>query len=280
MHRHNRTRPAELHRAKIFLRGISLAEPVPEFDRGSQTIYGKRVLLATTAILGRYLEGMPWCIRHDAAKDVEATYSPSLAVPEWWRREYDQAKRDEDQEKHVSRQRAKAFQLTTPKQAQGEMPRALRAMTAVDADLHEAAAQASVRDIEPALEVCLVQRLGDSLYPLQWILAERDRGIALSDMAAPPYKQAQAIADSIVRLPRWLVPPERIGDAIDELETQGIQAWQNDFRLRGQLIVHLDENLSGQVLSQSFHYDREIGIVRMPTNTNEKSGGNHAEHNC
>lgn len=261
LHRHERSRPAALAEAQLFLRGADLSARIPEFDRGSVAIYGERVLLATAAVTTRYLEGTPWCVRHDLADDVESTYCAELEVPQAWVHRYDLAVRNEQRSQHSARRRASVFQLSTPQQAQGKMPTALKAMTVIDADIHEAAAQASVRDIDPSLEVCLVQRTEDGLYPLQWLLDDCDTGIALNEMTVPPYRLAQAIADSTVRLPRSLVPLERLDAAIDELESLGLQAWQGDFRLRGQLILPIDSRLHGRVIDREFVYDSETGII-------------------
>ncbi|MFB9777946.1 CRISPR-associated helicase Cas3' [Brevibacterium otitidis] len=281
MHRHSRSRPEKLRRAQLVLRGADFDSPVPSFDRGSIAVYGERVLLATTAVLYPYLGGAPWCVRHELAAAVEATYGPHVPVPAAWHAAYSAAMRTEQQRQHDAHRRARAFQLTTPADARGQMPEALRSMTALDADVHDAAAQASVRDIEPCLEVCLVQRTDESIYPLQWLLSDQDRGIALSDVAAPPRRLAQTIADSIVRLPRWLVPPERIAEAIDVLERMGFRAWQSDFRLRGQLILPLDENHCGQLLGRDFAYDPDTGIVPLTASTPiPNRGGSDDHHPC
>lgn len=279
LHRHQRERPTTLAKARLLLRGADLSGDLPVFDPGSIKVYGERVLLATVAVLRQHIDAAPWCVRHELASAVEQTYAPAPPIPESWTSAYMKAARLEQQQQQASRRRAKGFQLSTPRQAQGQLPRALQQMLVTDADRSEAAAQASVRDIEPALEACLVQRLGDRLYPLQWLLDERDRGIAVSDIAVPPYRLARAIADSAVRLPRWLVRPDQLDAAIAELESLGFQAWQQDYRLRGELILPLDENLHGTLLDRPFAYDPEIGLVAPADTTRPTTKGGSDDDN-
>ena len=255
LHRHERSRPPALDHAQLFLRGADFTAAVPTFDSGSVAVYGARVLLATAAVMSRYIEGADWCVRHDLATDIEFTYRDDLELPPAWSTVYTAAQRREQQNRQSALRRSSVFQLSTPQQAEGKLPNALKAMTDLDVDIHESAAQATVRDIEPSLEVCLIQGIGDGLFPLQWLLGGQDQGIALSETAAP----------------RTIVPPDQLDAAIDELESLGFEAWQSDFRLRGQLIVTIDERLHGRVLDREFVYDPMTGIVPLRTSHSTRS---------
>ena len=261
LHRHQRQRPPELAHAQLILRGCDLESTPPTFDRGSTYIYSKRSLLATAVVIEKYLSGRRWCTCHELANDVELTYSADLVVPEHWRKDYEDARAQEQQEFEEARKRSHAFQLEEPAKASGRLSKALSAMTVVDVDRNDAVASAAVRDIDPVLEVALVQKVGDFYRPLPWLVSSADEEALVSPMSVPPARIGQVIADSVVRLPRRLVRPDQVADAIEELTTGVFQAWQRDFRLKDVVIVGLDECLFGEILGKKFEYHPEMGIV-------------------
>lgn len=268
LHRHERPdadRPRSMREARVYMRGVDTSGSLPKFESGAAAIYGDRVLLATFAVMQPYLSGEPWCLTHELESVVEETYRGNLRVPDHWQDTYEAVKGKEGRKMARVRRKAADFQLLKPIESRGNMRKVLKRMTTTDAGQKDSVAAAYVRDIEPSLEVLVVQEQDGLLRPLPWILpsgAGKEEWY-LSESAAPPPRFARAVAMSTVRLPRWLVAPRELDSAIAELEAQGIRAWQEDFRLRGQLVIRLDEQLRGRILGKPFGYDRGVGIHRV-----------------
>lgn len=277
LHRHDRAkddRPPSFREARVYVRGVDRNGEVPVPDPGSHKIYGDRVLLASMAVLEDYANARPWCLRHELEDSVERTYASGVQIPEAWQEVYEDASREEAAKHRQAQDRASLYQLATPAKSGGYLDQALRVSTVQDAAKSDSIAAAHVRDIEPALEVLLVQSRGGLIGPLPGALPKRyatDEWYVAAT-AVPSWKFARAIAKSSIRLPRWLVPPWCIDKAIEELEAQGIRAWQEDFRLRGQLVVMLDEQLEGTLLGRSFGYDHRVGLypVEKDASTDEE----------
>lgn len=273
LHRHNRPlvdRPPALREPRLYLRGVEVTDDVPAFESGAMAIYGERVLLASLAVLTPFFSG-PLCLMHDLDALVEQTYSPGLEVPLAWREQYGAALEKEQSQAEHSRHKAEQFQTKAPSASHGSMNYALEAMVRSDAAHSDVSAAAHVRDIEPGLEVLLVWDRDGYVSPLPW-LTPRDEEVLLGEFDVPPRAVSEALASSLIRLPRWLVPPGRsIDQAIEHLEKSGIAAWQADYRLRGQLLLRLDSRLEGQLLGRRFSYDSEVGLRRVerPRDMNE-----------
>lgn len=268
LHRHQRPdedRPNWLSAPMMLIRGVDATGDVPVFDKGSTAIYGDRVLLATMHVLAGAWRGEPWCLRHDVPPAVEAVYSSDLTVPAAWAGSYSQARAEEQARSDSAQRRACAFQLSTPSRSDGKLNLALKNMLDQDADRIDSAAQAHVRDIEPTLEVLLVQRTsGGILRPLPWVVIGEESGAdySLDELQPPPELAARAVAGSAVRLSTWLVRPDEasFSAALDELERRGIPGWQQHYLLKGQLVLEVDDDLQGVLGGRRFQYDRSLGL--------------------
>lgn len=269
LHRHNRPphdRPQALREPEMLVRGLNRGEisptAVPEFESGAQNIYGEYLLLATAAVLRTHANGSPWCIRHDLYPKIEAVYTHTPDIPEAWATRFEEAKKAYNQAKKEARVRAEKFQMPTPRKAGADLTQALGSASKLDADRDQRKAVASVRDIQPTLEAILLWENDGYIYPLPWLLDDKTELVPLSETQLPPRKISRLLAESVVKIPHWLVPEWSIDPAIDELETQGIAAWQDDFRLKGQLLLRVGRDFSGQLLDQSFFYLPAIGFVQ------------------
>lgn len=264
LHRHDRPdsdRPSQLRCARMLLRGFTRRGPQPPlFDPGSESIYGGYRLLASAAALNDNFNEGAWCIRHDLYPKVEAVGTGSIAVPSEWGSEFQQAQIDYKQAVKNACRRASAHQISTPGRTNNNLGRALDGAGTLDADRSEEIVAASVRDIEPSLEAILVMQRDGLLYPLPWLAPGQTA--AISETQAPPTWLSKLLADSTVRLPRWLVPPYQVDEAIDSLEATRIGAWQSDFRLRGQLVLTIDSDFQGQVLGTHFRFHPYYGFLR------------------
>lgn len=264
LHRHDRPdsdRPSQLRCARMLLRGFTRRGPQPPlFDPGSESVYGGYRLLASAAALSDNFAEGAWCIRHDLYPKVEAVGTGSITVPSEWESEFQQAQRDHNQAVKNAYRRASAHQISTPGRTNNDLGRALSGADTLDADRSEEIVAASVRDIEPSLEAILVMEHDGLLYPLPWLTAGQTD--AISETQAPPTWLSKLLADSTVRLPRWLVPPYQVDEAIDSLEATRIGAWQSDFRLKGQLVLTIDSDFRGQVLGTHFRFHPCYGFLK------------------
>ncbi len=264
LHRHDRPdsdRPSQLRCARMLLRGITRRglQP-PLFDPGSESVYGGYRLLASAATLSDNLNGEAWCVRHDLYPKIEAVGTGSITVPSESQTEFQQAQNDHKQAVRNACRRASAHQISPPGRTNNNLGRALLGANTLDADRSEEIVAASVRDIEPSLEAILVMQCDGLLYPLPWLAPGQTS--AISETQAPPTWLSKLLADSTVRLPRWLVPPYQVDEAIDSLEATRIGAWQSDFRLKGQLVLTIDAAFRGQVLGTHFRFHPRYGFLR------------------
>lgn len=265
LHRHVRPesdRPTAFREPTVYVRGVDVSGEVPIPAKESSFIYGDRVLLATWAAFQPILAGRTWCLTHELEPLIERIYARDMTVPGAWQKAYEDAAAQEYHHQAASRKNAEAFQVATPMTSHGHLSAALANSTVKDTGSNETAVAAQVRDIDPTLEVLLVQEVAGLLRPLPGTLTSPGQAAdsVLSESVPPPWHLARAVAASSIRLPRWLVPPWSLDAAIDELERCGIKSWQQDFRLRGQLVVRLDQNNRGSILGRRFGYNSDIGI--------------------
>lgn len=270
LHRHRRgdqDRPPELRIPRILVCGVDGTGPVPEPHPGSVAVYGTRTLLATMATLEPHWRGRPWCLRHDVGPAVELTYSPRPPVPADWAEVYAAAEAEEQGRHRDAEKRSRDFQLLPPARSRGRLRTALKKMGGMDVERDEVRAQAHVRDIQPTLEVLLVQQTSQGeLRPLPWLRTDSGFGgdILLDAMQIPPDDVARVVAASALRLPGALVPPHEFDAALTELERRGMPGWQGHHLLKGQLVLTVDEDLFGSLNGRDFHYDPHVGLVTEP----------------
>lgn len=269
LHRHKRPaddRPHSLQEPEILIRGLNRGgispTTVPEFESGAQKIYGEYLLLATAAVLRTHVNGSPWCVRHDLCPKIEAVYTHAPNVPDAWATHFEKAKEAYKEDKEVARKRAEKFQMPTPRRAGADLTQALGSASKLDADRDQRKAVASVRDIKPTLEVILLWESDGYTYPLPWLLDSQTELTPLSETQPPHRKISRLLSESVVKIPHWLVPVRSIDRAITELETHGIAAWQDDFRLKGQLLLRIGRDFSGRLLGRDFLYLPAIGFVQ------------------
>lgn len=269
LHRHKRPetdRPKELRSAQMIIRGLDTAritdDAAPTFEPGAEAIYGTYLLLATANALKEYIDRSPWCIRHNLYPKVEEVYSQTQDVPLMWHEKFVKAHDEYELLAEESQMRASVFQMCTPLQAESNLSKALGVSSRLDADNNDLKASASVRDIQPTLEAILLWEEDGYRYPLPWLLSPGEEQAPLSETQPPPREISRLLAESVIKIPRWIVPEYKIDDAITELEGYGIAAWQSDFRLKGQLVLHINRDFTGSVLGNSFMYIPAIGFVR------------------
>lgn len=151
--------------------------------------------------------------------------------------------------------RAKAFLLD--KVSKKEMHNMLDRYISDSKD--DAKAEATVRDGLSSVEVLLMQRYANGTIHF---LPHTNGGAAVSMM--PTESECRMIAEQKLRLPSVFCREWNIDKTIRELENQCIESvkyWQNSHWLKGQLVLFLDENLSGELCGYTLQYSPDIGLV-------------------
>ncbi len=262
LHRHPRTRPPRLARARCLLTGVedwNADQPVPV--RGSLAVYqGPHTLLRALAVLGPHLDGVPLVLPDHISPLVQAAYGERPVGPAHWAPALAEARRRYLTRLAEKRERADVFRL-------GPVRRAGRPLfgwldgNAGDAD-DSRSGRAQVRDSEESLEVLVVQRRADGrLTTVSWLDDGRG-GLDLPEHAPPPYRAAEIVAACALTLPRALTHPGVIDRTIAELERFVVPAWQVKECpwLAGELLLVLDENCQANLSGWDVHYSTGDGL--------------------
>jgi hypothetical protein len=263
---HNR--PALLQEARCLITGVTTNGCLPEFNKGSASIYGKYQLYNTLLLLEthQYSIDLPDDISdlvQDAYKEV------GLEVPSAWEASYDEAKSEQTEKIRDKQARANHFQIKGPdKSLVGWLNNA--GSTADDLK-----AEATVRDITvDTLEVLVVQKRADeSLCILPWVVPHGVEVLPRND--APDDELAKIIASCSINLPAVMCfEGKTITRTIETIErTGGVKAWQRSPWLRGELILVLDENLCAVVNEWRLMYDERAGLSYVKEGENDGSDG-------
>lgn len=260
LHRHERKRPAKLNQAQCFIAGMG----DNAFDRGTEFVYGKYLLMNTRELLPSILS-----IPHDIPRLVQETYRPEgLAMPAELQAEYEAAKKQQEQKICKKVVKALTYQISDPFKGLGDLVGWLD--TSVTDDPFGKRGEATVRDIEETLEVLVVQKRGTEYHMLPWLA--KFGGQRIPADVPPPAALARSIAECSIQLPRELC--WKINDTIRELETialQELRAWQQSSWLKGELFLVLDEQLGADLGGYHLQYDQHYGML---SRKNEEEGIN------
>jgi CRISPR-associated endonuclease/helicase Cas3 len=207
-------------------------------NEGSEAVYGTEVLKLTEVNIPDKL-----ILPNDIPHLVDAVYSALK----------------EDQ---TAKSKAEVGQLTSPLIKDSII--GILENKSVDSGSSQAQtkyAEAAVRDIEPSLEVCLIQRDAGKLYTLPRQGLER-----ISANRVPCEKVARKVAGSAIRLPavfsrKWLAH-----SVLAELELRMSKAldttqWYKSTWLRGELCLILDDKLETVLAGYRIRYSKELGLT-------------------
>lgn len=262
LHRHPRTRPPLLAKARCLVTGVEewgADPPVP--IRGSLAVYqGAHTLLRSLAVLGPHLDGTPLVLPDHISPLVQAAYDDRPVGPAHWTPVLADARRKYLKQLAEKRVRADAFRLAPVRRA-GRAVIGWLDGNAGDAD-DSRTGRAQVRDSEEALEVLVVQRRDDGrLTTVGWLDGGRG-GLDLPEHAPPVRRAAEAVAASALTLPRSLTHPGVIDRTISELERFVIPAWQVKECpwLAGELLLVLDERCQTHLSGLEIHYSADDGL--------------------
>lgn len=262
LHRHPRTRPPHLGRARCLVTGVAdwAADP-PEPVKGSVAVYqGRHTLLRALAVLGPHLDGAPLVLPDHISPLVQAAYDDRAIGPEHWAPALAEARRAYLKGLTDKRERANAFRLDPVRRAGRPIVGWLDG-NAGDAD-NGRTGRAQVRDSDESLEVLVVQRREDGrLTTVDWLDGGRG-GLDLPEHAPPTRQAAEAVAASALTLPRSLTHPGVIDRTITELERFVVPAWQVKECpwLAGELLLVLDERCQTRLSGLDIHYSVDDGL--------------------
>ncbi|AKK01975.1 CRISPR-associated helicase/endonuclease Cas3 [Corynebacterium epidermidicanis] len=256
LHRHRRPdsdRPLLLQEPQVFIRGIQVIDPLPEFDGGAEAVYGRKLLLATMAHL-------PAVFRRpdDVAELVRNVYAENPAIPTGWSEAWREACQKASAERFSAERRADAFRFPAPGAA-SEMRYLFDRLHSEPKPGEEEVGNAQVRDAELTVEAIAIQKDEYGYRPLG-----SDEEIQIgSDVN---YGQALALAAHSIRLPARLT---RRGSDFDEvigdLEMQTPGEWSESGILKGQVALIFNTEGFASAGRFTLRYDLERGLEVVAT---------------
>lgn len=270
LHRHNRKqlRPVNLQEPTCFVMGIAGEH---DFEKGSEIVYGKYLLLKTKAFLQEYI-----LLPDDIPKLVEKAYDESYD-PEMLRNlseagdgeeiqtVYEEAKANYLTNIQKKKNKARTFQIKKPSvsktlKPQKIAPSLVGLLQSGIADPSGRRGEATVRDAENSLNVLVIVKKTDGyIYTLPWLADFADAKIdLLTD------KTAKAIAGCSVSLPAIFSKKWDIDNVISELERVVLNNHLEDLYtshwLEGELFLVLNEEYETVLLNKVLKYDRKYGL--------------------
>ncbi|WP_260640608.1 type I-E CRISPR-associated protein Cse1/CasA [Streptomyces angustmyceticus] len=280
LHRHPRgerqsARPPRLRQPRCLVTGVDWrTDPAPTPVKGSRTVYGAYPLLRSLAVLTPHLgaptePGRPVRLPEDISPLVQQAYGDDEPCPPRWEQAVQPARTLHDEARAKQQRKAEIFRLDEVRRAGRPLIGWLGAGVG-DAD-DSTAGRAQVRDSRESLEVLVVMRRADgTLCTLPWLDQGRG-GLELPTDAVPSARAARAAAASGLRLPYHFSFPDKLEQALAELEELYIPAWQEkeSHWLAGELILVLDEDGRSRLAGWNLAYDPEEGLLV----TREEAGG-------
>ncbi|AZA12559.1 CRISPR-associated helicase Cas3' [Corynebacterium choanae] len=256
LHRHpsnHAVRPEAFRTPTIFITGLltptSVAQP-GDIARGIVQVYRRLPLLHTLATLHEQLSasGEVVQIPEDVEQLMYRTYTAPI-IPEGWSSAVERASAAEQRFETRQAMESARFCIDPPTQPLSTSFNRLN----IPAD--EAAAGAQVRDADAAVEVIVVRRQAGRIYALDHVTELAD--IPLDEVAGLTEEHARRLASCTVRLPGWIVSDE----LLYQLESDGLESWQQSAWLAGQLPLILDEDFSSVHGAIMFRYDYALGLL-------------------
>jgi len=265
-----RPRPAHLRRATCLIRGVlNRATEPPVFEAGSVAIYGQAMLMRSSVVLeSRLRGGMALELPGDISSLVQDTYRETFSVPEAWGESFRGAEKERKDKLAGKFDEAGVFLLKRAEEfSEGLATDLLERNTGnVDDRVQDAVGFAKVRDTDESLEVILAHRTQEVRFLSH---LQRFRGVVVPVDSPPERGMARALSSCTVRLPSKYCQPHRIDKVLQELESQGIAAWQKSPWLRGQLVLFLDESMAATLDGEKLRYDPRTGLRE---ETHEENG--------
>lgn len=262
LHRHERDdseRPSEYRSPICYVRGVEIfgsETQVPEFPKGSRSVYEPAILLSSYAQLLPYFDGKALRIPADMSELVQKAYEDTPKYPDAWNDAYQEAREEFNKNRETAEHRAQSYLLKHPgAQTQTVMADVMNNyINAKNGTLSEdQIGEARVRDSDASLEVIaiVVERDGDGYIDRYRTIPSATRKNQdidwhnAKDPEEPTKPLAFELLASAIRLPyQYSDSPKnrvngqlRFDAAIEGLEDERIDSWQKSFMLAGELIL-------------------------------------------
>ena len=289
LHRHERDdseRPSEYRSPICYVRGVEIfgsEAQVPEFPKGSRSVYEPAILLSSYAQLLPYFDGKTLRIPADMSELVQKAYEDTPKYPDAWNDAYQEAREEFNKNRETAEHRAQSYLLKHPgAQTQTVMADVMNNyINAKNGTLSEdQIGEARVRDSDASLEVIaiVVERDGDGYIDRYRTIPSATRKNQdidwhnAKDPEEPTKPLAFELLASAIRLPyQYSDSPKnrvngqlRFDAAIEGLEDERIDSWQKSFMLAGELILPFELQDSGfyevKLVDYLLRYSPELGL--------------------
>ena len=289
LHRHERDdseRPSEYRSPICYVRGVEIfgsETQVPEFPKGSRSVYEPAILLSSYAQLLPYFDGKALRIPADMSELVQKAYEDTPKYPDAWNDAYQEAREEFNKNRETAERRAQSYLLKHPgAQTQTVMADVMNNyINTKNGTLSEdQIGEARVRDSDASLEVIaiVVERDGDGYIDRYRTIPSATRKNQdidwhnAKDPEEPTKPLAFELLASAIRLPyQYSDSPKnrvngklRFDAAIEELEDERIDSWQKSFMLAGELILPFELQDSGfyevKLVDYLLRYSPELGL--------------------
>lgn len=241
LHRHQRSRPGKLQNPECLI----LTDGEEIFDKGTEAVYGRYLLLKTWELLSEKL-----IFPDDIPRLVQETYSTDKDT---FSAEISEAGAEFDNMIRAKEQRAKRYMLERP-------PENIEKILENSDETVESAAQCGVRDCASSLDVLLMKEEENGYITGAGHDKEQ---LYLDPFAVPTNPEGRYAARQRLRLPYIFSQPWLIGKTVSELEDMNrrkLAMWQKSHWIKGELVLLLDRNGFAQLCGYSLSYSKEMGL--------------------
>ncbi|MHA6381009.1 CRISPR-associated helicase Cas3', partial [Aerococcus sanguinicola] len=258
LHRHAIQRPAQHQEARFYVMGLS---ETLDFDKGSESIYGKNLLIRTQAFLPDVLD-----IPGDISPLVQKVYGDApLDLADELRTTIEEAEQKEAERIDEKEGKAESYLLITEDEDDEDDEDSLVGwLKNASPDQTEAGGYAQVRDSDETIEVILLKQLPEGYG---FLGEERDISGEVTDSMI-----AKRLAQETIKLPGILSKGYNIDDVIQVLEAYTAKqfgAWQDSPWLKGQLGILLDDSNSFSLHGYHLTYSPKFGLSMEKEEKNE-----------
>lgn len=244
LHRHKRTRPAELKQARCIVLHACDQEP----EAGAKAIYGEYLLRRTSALLPDTI-----VLPQDISVLVQQVYNE-----EEGQKQFPEAFAQYELNEKNKQNKADIFCLPLP---MGDDESTIVGLLDNNPGFNDAQAQATVRDGTSSIEIIALKDNGDRTA---LILSGEKKGSLVRMDTCPSWEEAVEIAKQRLRLPARFSKVWCAEKNMSELEKRGkesVPEWMDHPMLKGELIVILDEDSSFTLDGIRLYYHEERGLT-------------------
>lgn len=264
LHRHQRSRPSRLERARCVVVADDWSSVPPSFTSGSESVYDRWTLVQSARLLTeKVAAGIPLTLPDDIAGLVHEAYDDAPLRTGPWAAPIAEARAAWEKARIRQETRARTFRLPAPRAGVVGLNGWLGRSVGEADDSVEGLAQ--VRDSEDSIEVLVLVRTADGVIQVpDWLHDER-AGEIVPVNDEPDGDLARLIAGCTLRLPAWLCRGAAGEALIKALDAAYFPMWQRVPELRGQLILVMDEDAGGgaiaTVAGTRFRYHPTTGLA-------------------